>query len=80
MTSQVAPEKNMKAYVAVGVQRLSYLTSALDESEWSASRYGRFTSREVTPGVHWMGGRVGRRNIVDIYEKLRQSSSPRPSH
>jgi hypothetical protein len=31
------------------------LTSALDESEWSASRPGRFTPRERAPGSHWIG-------------------------
>jgi len=32
------------------------LTSALDEGEWSASRPGRFITRERAPGTHWIGG------------------------
>jgi len=32
------------------------LTSALDGGEWSASRPGRFTPREIAPGIHWIGG------------------------
>jgi hypothetical protein len=33
-----------------------FLTSALVESEWSASRLGRFTARERARGIHWIGG------------------------
>jgi hypothetical protein len=33
-----------------------FLTSALDRSEWSASRPDRFTLREISPGTHWIGG------------------------
>jgi hypothetical protein len=33
-----------------------FVTLALDESEWSASHPGHFTSREITPGTHWIGG------------------------
>jgi hypothetical protein len=39
-----------------------FLTSALDGGEWSASRSGRFITRERPPplsGTHWIGGRVG---------------------
>jgi hypothetical protein len=31
------------------------LTSALDGSEWSVSRLGRFTPRERAPATHWIG-------------------------
>jgi hypothetical protein len=34
-----------------------FSTSALDEDEWSASRFGRFT-----PGTHWIGHRVSPRD------------------
>jgi len=30
----------------------------LDGGEWSASRPGRFTPKERTPGTHWIGGWV----------------------
>jgi hypothetical protein len=35
----------------------SFLTSALDEGEWSASRPGR----ALRPGTHWIGGWMGPR-------------------
>jgi hypothetical protein len=38
----------------------SYLTSALDRDEWSASRLARFTQGKDT-GTHCMGGWVGSR-------------------
>jgi hypothetical protein len=52
------------------------LTSALDGDEWSASRPGRFTSRERTPGTHWIGGWVGPRAVLDTAVK-RKIPSPR---
>jgi hypothetical protein len=36
-----------------------FLPSALDGGEWSASHPGLFTSGEIAPRTHWMGGRVG---------------------
>jgi hypothetical protein len=36
----------------------AFSTSALNGGEWSASRPGRFTPRERTPGTHWIGGWV----------------------
>jgi hypothetical protein len=33
-----------------------FLTSALDEGEWSASRPGCFNPGEITPSTHWTGG------------------------
>jgi hypothetical protein len=52
------------------------LTSALDGSEWSASRPGRFTPRETAPGTHWIGGWVGPRAVLDAVVK-RKIPSPR---
>jgi hypothetical protein len=34
----------------------SFLTSELDEGEWSDSRPGRFIRQERAPGVHCVGG------------------------
>jgi hypothetical protein len=42
------------------------LTSALDGGEWSASRPGRFTPRERDPDIHWIGGWVDPRAILDM--------------
>jgi hypothetical protein len=44
----------------------SFLTSALDGGEWSASRPGRdLPPGERTPGTHWIGGWVGLRACLD---------------
>jgi hypothetical protein len=37
--------------------------------EWSASRLGRFTSRETSPGTHWVGGWMGPRTGLDDVER-----------
>jgi hypothetical protein len=52
------------------------LTSALDGGEWSASRPGRFTTREIAPGTHWIGIWVGPRAVLDTVVK-RKIPSPR---
>jgi hypothetical protein len=52
------------------------LTSALDGSEWSASRTGRFTPRERAPGAHSIGGWVGPRAVLDAVVK-RKIPGPR---
>jgi hypothetical protein len=60
-----------------------YLTSARDGGEWSASRPGRFTSRERAPGSHWIGGWVGARAVLDTavvkrnIPTFRRESNPR---
>jgi hypothetical protein len=41
------------------------LTSALDGGEWSASRSGRFTPRERASVIHWIGGWVGPRAVLE---------------
>jgi hypothetical protein len=56
------------------------LTSALDGGEWSASRPGRFTSRERAPGTHWIGGWVGPRAVRDAVVKRKIPSSLRESN
>jgi hypothetical protein len=48
-----------------------FLTSSLDGGEWSASRPGRFTSKEITPGCHWIGGWMGPRASPDCVEKTK---------
>jgi hypothetical protein len=40
---------------------IPFLTSALDGSEWPASRHGRFTAGEKAPGTYWIEGWVGPR-------------------
>jgi hypothetical protein len=55
---------------------------ALDGGEWSASRPGRFTSRERAPGTHWIRGSVGPSAVLDtvVMRKIlsaRRESNPR---
>jgi hypothetical protein len=45
-----------------------FLTSATDEDEWSVSHPGRFIPWERTPGIHWIGDRVGPRACLDPVE------------
>jgi hypothetical protein len=66
----------MKTYWGVEVQLHAFLTSALDGGEWSASRSGRFTPREGTPGTHWIEGWVSPRAVLDAVVK-RKTPSPR---
>jgi hypothetical protein len=46
------------------------LTSAVDGGEWSATRPGCFTRREIVPGTHWIGGWVGTRAVLDAMPGL----------
>jgi hypothetical protein len=48
----------VKAYGGIAP---TFLTTALDGGEWSASRPDCFISRERAPGTHWVGGLVGPR-------------------
>jgi hypothetical protein len=52
-----------------GVITPPFLVSALDGSEWSVQRSGRFTSGERAHGIHWIGGWVGLRTGLDAVEK-----------
>jgi hypothetical protein len=47
-------------------QRHSFLTSAVDKGDWSASRHGRFTS-EKNPGTYWVRYWVGSGGGLDIF-------------
>jgi hypothetical protein len=54
------PQSPTKTYWGSG-GKTSFLTSALDAGEWSASCPGRFTSKERAPNTHWIRGSVGTR-------------------
>jgi hypothetical protein len=45
-----------------------FLISALDGSELSALRRGRFTPGKIACGTHWTGGSVGPRAGLDAVE------------
>jgi hypothetical protein len=51
--------------------------SARDGAECSASRPGRFTSAEIAPGTHWIGGWVGPRANLDAERTCRESNPGR---
>jgi len=59
----------MKTYWGLEVQLHPFLTSALDESEWSASYPGPLTSEERAPGEYCTGGWVGPRNGLNVVAK-----------
>jgi hypothetical protein len=44
----------MKTYEGVDVLIHIFMTWALAEGEWSASRHGRFKPGEIAPGIHWI--------------------------
>jgi hypothetical protein len=67
----------MKVYWrSVGRAPLILLASALGGSEWSASRPGRFTTRERAPCTHWIGGWVVPRAVLKAKVK-RKIPNPR---
>jgi len=43
----------VKMYRGAEVELHSFLTSAMDGGEWSASCPSQFTSREIAPSTHW---------------------------
>jgi hypothetical protein len=45
------------------------LTSARAGGEWSASRLNRITHGERAPGIHWIGGWVDPKAVLDEKEK-----------
>jgi hypothetical protein len=54
----------------------TFLTSALDGGEWSASRPGLFTPRERASGTHWTGGWVGLRASLNAMVKRKKFPAP----
>jgi hypothetical protein len=59
----------METYEGVNILIHVFFTSALFGGEWSASRSGRFASREKAPGTHWIGGWVGSRTGLNHVER-----------
>jgi hypothetical protein len=66
----------VKMYWGVEGHLHTFLASALDGGEWSASRPGRLTPRERAPGTHWIGDWVSPRAVLDMVMK-RKIPSPR---
>jgi hypothetical protein len=70
---KVVHAHNMKAYREVELQFHSFLSSALDRREWSASRPNRFRPKEGAIGAHWIGGWVGPRTNLDAVGEMKPS-------
>jgi hypothetical protein len=66
----------MKIYVEVEGTVPSFLTSALDEGEWSDSRPSRFTPGERTVFTHLIQGWVGHRAAMGAMEKRKILTLP----
>jgi hypothetical protein len=65
----------MKTYGGMKLQLHSFLSSELDEGEWSASRPGRLISKEKAFGTHWIGGGVP--GFVWIQWRKEKATAPR---
>jgi hypothetical protein len=55
----------MNTYVGVEVQLYTFLTSALGESEWSASHTANFIYMERASDTHWIRNWAGFRASLD---------------
>jgi hypothetical protein len=66
----------MKVYLGVDALINVFLPSALDGSDWSASRPGRFTPGERAPGTHCIGGWASPRSGLDDMEKRKFLTLP----
>jgi hypothetical protein len=62
--TKAVPVHAKKACAGVEVWLGSFLTSALNYGELSASRPGRLTPEKTAPGTHW----VGLRAILEWHE------------
>jgi hypothetical protein len=67
----------MTAYGRVDVYIQGFLTSALVEGEWSASRPCRLIYGERASGTHWIEGWVGPRAGLDDAENILDSTGAR---
>jgi hypothetical protein len=58
----------METYRGSGGIAPPFLNSALDGGEWSASLPGQFTTVEIAPSTHCIGGWVVSRTGLDAVE------------
>jgi hypothetical protein len=56
----------------------AFLTSALNDGEWSASHSSHFNLREGALGTHWIGGWVGPRAFLVAVAKKSPFIVPLP--
>jgi hypothetical protein len=69
-----------KLYWGIEVHLNAFLTSALNEGEWSASHPGRFTPSERDPSTHWIRGCVAPRAGLDAVVKWKIPNPRRESN
>ena len=72
LTVNLSLSKPRKLIGGVEVHLHLFLTSALDGTDWSTSRVGRFISRKNAIN-HWTGGWVGHITGLDLLEKIKIS-------
>jgi hypothetical protein len=65
----------IRIYGRVLVKLHTFLTSALDESEWAATSYGNFTPRERSLNTHWIEDLLKSRSGVDKMAKRKIPAS-----
>jgi hypothetical protein len=68
----------MRMYWVAEEELHAFLTSAQDRGEWSASRFGSFTSGIIAPSSRWIGGWVDLRAGLDAVAKRKIPSLPLP--
>jgi hypothetical protein len=66
----------MKVYGGVDIYIQIFLTSALVEGEWPASRPRHFILKEKGPGTHWIGGWVGLAASLGDVQKRKSLTLP----
>jgi len=71
----VSEHHTMKAYWGSGCIAPAFLISALEGGQWSASRPGRFTPREMARVTYCTGGWVGPSAGLDTVVKRKIPSS-----
>jgi hypothetical protein len=66
----------IETYDGVEVQLQTFLTSALDEGEWSGSRLFRFASEERASGIYYIRDWVG--PPESVWTRQRREKKPCP--
>jgi hypothetical protein len=69
--SKAAPTRNTGAKRERTHSSYSFLASAIDGGEWSASRRFRAFTRGKDLGTHWIGGWVGLRTALDTEARVK---------
>jgi hypothetical protein len=60
----------MKAYGRVETKRHAFLTLAIYDGKWLASRSGHFAAGEMAFSTHWLGALVSNCTYLSIFAGL----------